>query len=136
MSTEITGFVLAGGKSSGMGTDKAAVQLNGRRVLDDAMETVRLVAKNVFILGAHQLYGDCGAEVIEDIFPGCGPLGGIHAALSHVAHAIQPTGPESQPSSAKLSLILAVDTPFIAPEFLSYLAERAMVSGAVVTTPE
>ncbi len=32
--------------------------------------------------------------------------------------------------------MIAVDTPFLVPEFLSYLAERAMASGAVVTTPE
>src|SRR5260221_8153176 len=104
MTTEITGFVLAGGKSSRMGTDKAALSLNGRPLLDHALATVRQVTNEVFILGSSQLYLGYGSEVIEDIFPGCGPLGGIHAALSHVAQAIQMTEPESQPSSAKLSL--------------------------------
>ena len=60
--------------------------------------------------------------VYEDIFPGCGPLSGIHAALSN--------------SKTQLNLIIAVDTPFLAPEFLSYLAQRAIESSAVVTTPE
>jgi molybdopterin-guanine dinucleotide biosynthesis protein A len=136
MTTGIIGFVLAGGKSSRMGTDKATLSLDGRTLLETALTVVRSVTKEVFILGTRQLYGYYGAEVIEDIFPGCGPLGGIHAALSHVAQVVQPTGTESQPSTAKLSLILAVDTPFIVPEFLNFLAERAITSGAVVTTPE
>jgi molybdopterin-guanine dinucleotide biosynthesis protein A len=143
MTPGITGFVMAGGKSSRMGTDKASLSLNGKTLLEHALTTVRQVAKEVFILGSHQLYGDYGAEVIEDIFPGCGPLGGIHAALSHVKQMIQLIRLESQPPqlqplppSATLSLVLAVDTPFITAEFLSYLAEQAVNSGAVVTTPE
>src|SRR5262249_7429924 len=62
------------------------------------------------------------APAYEDIHPGCGPLGGIHAALSN--------------SQTQFNLVIAVDTPFLAPEFLSYLAERAVASGMVVTTPE
>jgi len=141
MITELTGFVLAGGKSSRMGTDKAALSLGGRTLLETALTVVRSVAKEVFILGSPEIYGSCG-PTIADIFPGCGPLGGIHAALSHVAKISQTTNPaqaqpaEPQHPSPKLSLILAVDTPFITVEFLNYLAERATASGAVVTTPE
>lgn len=118
----LTAFVLAGGKSMRMGTDKAALKLEGRTLLEHALATLRLVAREVFILGSKQLYGDYGAEVIEDIFPGCGPLGGIHAALKH--------------SKTQYNLIVAVDTPFLSADFLNYLAQRAQESGAVVTTPE
>ncbi len=142
MTTGITGFVMAGGKSSRMGTDKASLSLNGKTLLEHALATVRQITKEVFILGSSQLYGNYGAEVIEDIFPGCGPLSGIHAALSHVKQTIQLIRLESQPpqlqpplSSTTLSLVLAVDTPFITAEFLSYLAGRAANSGAVVTAP-
>jgi molybdopterin-guanine dinucleotide biosynthesis protein A len=62
------------------------------------------------------------APVYEDIFPGCGPLSGIHAALTS--------------SKTEFNLIISVDTPFLEPPFLSYIAERAIASGCVVTTPE
>ncbi len=118
----LTAFVLAGGKSSRMGADKAALDLAGSTLLEHALATLRLVADKVFILGSKQRYGGYGSEVIEDIFPDCGPLGGIHAALNH--------------SQAACNLIVAVDTPFLSADFLRYIARRAHESGAVVTTAE
>jgi molybdopterin-guanine dinucleotide biosynthesis protein A len=119
--TQVSGFVLAGGKSTRMGQDKAQLQLNGRSLLEHALTGLRAVCRDVAILGSYELYGKL-APVYEDIFPGCGPLGGIHTALSH--------------SQTQYNLIIAVDTPFLMPEFLSYLAERAIAGGAAVTTPE
>jgi molybdenum cofactor guanylyltransferase len=119
--SQLSGFVLAGGKSTRMGQDKAAVTLNGRTLLEHALAALREVCRDVAILGKYDLYGTL-APVYEDIFPGCGPLGGIHAALAN--------------SQTQFNLIIAVDTPFLGAGFLSYLAERATVGGAVVTTPE
>jgi molybdopterin-guanine dinucleotide biosynthesis protein A len=118
---QLTGFVLAGGKSTRMGQDKAAVMLHGRTLLEHTLAALREVCRDVAILGKYELYGTMG-PVYEDIFPGCGPLSGIHAALTN--------------SQTHCNLIIAVDTPFLAPAFLHYLAERAIASGAVVTTPE
>ena len=104
-----------------MGQDKAAVTLNGRTLLEHALAALHEVCRDVAILGQYELYGAV-ARVYEDIFPGCGPLGGIHAALSN--------------SQTQFNLIIGVDTPFLSPGFLSYLAERAIASDAVVTAPE
>jgi len=49
--------------------------------------------------------------MIEDKFPGCGPLAGIHAAL--------------QATETDLNAILSVDMPFVPPDFFAYLVERA-----------
>jgi molybdopterin-guanine dinucleotide biosynthesis protein A len=119
--SQLSGFVLAGGKSTRMGQDKAAATLNGLTLLQHALAALRVVCRDVAILGKHDLYGTV-APVYEDIFPGCGPLGGIHAALSS--------------SKTQFNLIIAVDTPFLAPKFLAYLTERAIASNAIVTTPE
>jgi molybdenum cofactor guanylyltransferase len=119
--SQVSGFVLAGGKSTRMGQDKARLELNGRTLLEHGLAALRAVCRDVAILGRYDLYGQL-APVYEDIFPGCGPLGGIHAALSN--------------SLTEYNLIIAVDTPFLVPGFLSYLAERAVATGAVVTTPE
>ena len=141
---KVGAFVLAGGKSTRMGTDKAALTLEGRTLLEHALAILRQVAGEVAILGSRQLYGGYGVPVIEDIYPGCGPLSGIHAALSYVAQTSPARGPSGSPAIPKtevvtgggLSLIIAVDTPFLEPKFLAYLAQRAQESGAVVTTPE
>ena len=119
----ITGFVLAGGKSTrmGMGKDKAGLSLNGRTLLETALEAAGAVSDSVFILGRPDLYG-AYAPTIADIFPGCGPLGGIHAAL--------------QQTNTEFNLMIAVDTPFLSGSLLRYLANRALEARAVVTAPE
>ena len=117
-STDVAAFVLAGGKSTRMGTDKAFVVLDGRTLLARALELARSVTDNVRIVGDRAKFA-AFAPVVEDVFPGCGPLGGIHAALGA--------------SSAKLNLMLAVDVPFVSVEFVQYLIERAGSSSAIVT---
>jgi len=121
MPPDLTGYVLAGGKSTRMGRDKAVLSFNGRTLLETALAAARSVAREVFILGSAELYGGYGTA-IADIFPECGPLGGIHAALKH--------------SKTELNLILAVDTPFLSDRLLAYLERRARESGAMVTAPE
>jgi molybdenum cofactor guanylyltransferase len=121
MADDLSAFVLAGGKSTRMGRDKATLPLAGRTLLETALAAARSVTQKVFILGSPELYGAYG-EAIADIFPGCGPLGGIHAALQH--------------SPTDLNLILAVDTPFLSHQLLNYLVERARESQATITAPE
>ena len=109
-------FILAGGKSSRMGENKAFLKLRGRTLLEIAVEKARQVVASVDIVGPRANFGP---EAIEDIFPDCGPLSGIHAALTH--------------SRRDLNLILAVDIPFVQPEFLYFLLEQARTSPSVVT---
>jgi len=121
MTPVVSGFVLAGGRSSRMGQDKAALPLAGKSLLQRALETVAAICGNATILGSREKYAAFG-PVIEDVYPDCGPLGGIHAALAQ--------------SGAGLNLILAVDTPFLTREFLEYLIGQAIQSRAIVTAPE
>jgi molybdopterin-guanine dinucleotide biosynthesis protein A len=116
----LTGFVLAGGKSTRMGKDKAALPFGGKTLLDTALAVVRAVAQEAYIVGSPELYSGYG-PTFADIFPGCGPLGGIHTALSH--------------TKTEFNLVLGVDTPFLSTKLLAYLAERALASRAMVTAP-
>src|SRR5512146_864591 len=115
----LAAFVLAGGKSTRMGTDKAALTLEGRTLLEHALAILSQVVGEVAILGSQDLYGGYGFPVIEDIYPGCGPLAGIHAALTHLKQR-RPV-PEAQ-----FALIIAVETPFLDPKFLAHLTQRAL----------
>jgi molybdopterin-guanine dinucleotide biosynthesis protein A len=109
-SEDVTAFILAGGKSTRMGTDKAFVTLDGRTLLARSLEVARSVTADVRIVGDPVKFAPF-APVVEDIFRDCGPLGGIHAAL--------------RASQAELNLILAVDVPFASRTFLQYLISCA-----------
>lgn len=116
----VAAFVLAGGKSLRMGQEKAFVCWEGRTLLQRALEAAGAVSGQVRIVGAKSKFEPFG-EVVEDIFPDRGPLGGIHAAL--------------RASGEDLNLMLAVDLPRVTPQLLLYLVERAGNTEAVVTVP-
>jgi molybdopterin-guanine dinucleotide biosynthesis protein A len=116
----LAAFVLAGGRSSRMGMDKAFVEFGGCTLLARVLEVTRAVINDVRIVGDTAKFTTF-APVVEDIFRDCGPLGGIHAAL--------------RASSAELNLILAVDVPFVSPALLQYLVARARSSDAIATVP-
>ncbi|MBV9087257.1 MAG: molybdenum cofactor guanylyltransferase [Acidobacteriaceae bacterium] len=121
MSTTVAAFVLAGGKSSRMGVDKPFLSLDGQTLLERALDLAKTVSQTVAIVGAREKFASY-APVIEDKYPGRGPLAGIHAALTSTA--------------SPLNLMLAVDLPFITPAFLRYLVTSAEEAGAVVTVPK
>ncbi len=114
----VSAFVLVGGKSSRMGRDKAMLLLDGRTLLARAQELARTLTDRVSVVGSREKYGEAA---IEDIYSQRGPLGGIHAALAN--------------SETDFNLILSVDTPFVKPEFLRFIAEEASRCGATVTVP-
>jgi len=99
-----------------MGRDKAFLPFRGKTLLAHALEVASNVAK-VYIVGSRNKFADY-APVIEDLYDDRGPLGGIHAALNA--------------TMTDLNVILAVDLPFLPPEFLLYLIERIRVTAAVV----
>jgi molybdenum cofactor guanylyltransferase len=114
------GFVLAGGKSSRMGVDKAFLEFAGQTLLDRALTVVGAVCDSVAIVGDPDKFSKYGA-VVADVFRDCGPLAGIHAALGH--------------SSAELNLMLAVDMPFVSSDLLAFLFAEAEKSGSIVAVP-
>ena len=78
-SPDVTAFILAGGKSTRMGADKAFVMLDGAR-LGAGSGLARSVTPDVRIVGdAREVCGVCSGG--GRLFRGCGPLAGIHAAL-------------------------------------------------------
>lgn len=105
------GYVLAGGRSSRMGTDKAAVLFRGRTMLEIAITTMAAVSKDVVVIGDRSAVPD-GVRSIADTFPGCGPMGGIEAALRDCRQA-----------SAAYGAFLPVDMPLLPVGLL-----RALVS--------
>lgn len=65
--------ILAGGKSSRMGEDKSALQLNGRTLLEHMRNILTSASiRNIYV---------SRADFIPDEIAGCGPLGGVHAVM-------------------------------------------------------
>ena len=118
---EVTGFVLAGGASRRMGTDKACLHLGPERLVDRQIRLLRAVCRTVAIIGPCAKLGGTGVEVYEDAIPGRGPLGGIHAGLERVR--------------SEFSLFLGCDMPLMEARFLLYLCEQALETTALVTVP-
>ena len=117
---ELSAFVLGGGQSSRMARDKAFLELNGRTLLQHALDLVRCVTANIFIVGPSSKFGSF-APVLEDVVSGRGPLAGIYTAL--------------KATTSEMNLILAVDTPFVSAAFIQYLAAQARTTDAAVTYP-
>lgn len=117
---DVTVFVLAGGKSTRMGKDKAFLEFRGRILLARALELAAGAGQEVRIVGDSRKFAAFG-RVVEDIYRDRGPLAGIHAALKG--------------SGTQLNLILAVDLPFVQPDFLKYLISVARNTMALATVP-
>src|SRR3954453_20059134 len=94
--SNLTAFILAGGKSTRMRTDKALLKLGEKTLLEHMLSVTRELTGDVRICGSRTRFAT-EAQVVEDIFPERGPLGGIHAALNS--------------TETELNLVLSVDTP-------------------------
>ncbi|AKP33694.1 molybdenum cofactor guanylyltransferase MobA [Yersinia aleksiciae] len=87
MQPNITGVILAGGRSSRMGgNDKGLILLHGKPLFQHVIDRLKPQVDHVLInANRHQaLYQESGIPVISDIITGfVGPLAGMHAGLSH-----------------------------------------------------
>ena len=116
------GVVLAGGKSSRMGRDKAALCIDGEPLLLRARQ--RLLAAGcaqVFMSGAPR--AEWPDESIADLAPGSGPVGGIISAIHQLTPHINP---------ALTLLFIPVDAPLLSPALLRTLIEQAADDGCVI----
>src|SRR5579884_1540189 len=82
-SASAAGFVLAGGKSSRMGRDKALLEIGGEPLLLRVARAVSEAAGSTVIIGDPGAYGRFGWPVIADAAPGLGPAGGLFTALEN-----------------------------------------------------
>jgi molybdopterin-guanine dinucleotide biosynthesis protein A len=119
--SRVRGYVLAGGGSSRFGRDKALVEFGGNPLLMQIVDLAQAWADPVNVIAAAEKYRhlDSHLEMVEDRWPGEGPLGGIITALQHTA-AADPT--------CRWNLILSCDMPFLSRAWLEYLISRALAA--------
>ena len=118
---------MAGGASTRFGFDKARAELNGETMLARVGRLVNEVTGSVSVVAPPGRYAELGERVVEDHWPGEGPVGGIITALMD-AHA--------QNHEHSWCLIIGCDMPFLTREWLTYLKNRALTSSAAVIAPQ
>ena len=115
------GYLLVGGRSSRMGSDKALLPFRDSRLGQSVAGLVERAAGGVVLVGNPQLAPLFGYPAIPDLYPGEGPLGGILTALGHTA--------------SDWNLLVACDMPGLSAEFLAGLMDAAARSGADALVP-
>jgi len=101
--SDVGGYVLAGGKSSRMGRNKALLEMAGKPLAWHAVTKLKRVCADVQILSSSPELEEF-APLVRDMKEGCGPMGGLETALGHSWH--------------EWNLFLPVDMPFLPSAFL------------------
>jgi molybdopterin-guanine dinucleotide biosynthesis protein A len=106
----IAAAILAGGLARRMsGANKATLKVGAGRIIDRQIALLQQVADPVFIVsGRHEAFRDLSLEIVDDVVPGAGALGGIYSAIVSSPHA--------------RTLIVACDLPFLTLPLLQELA--------------
>ena len=117
---QIEAFILAGGASSRMGTDKARLVFEGQTFIERIAQTLSGFASRVVIVG--QDSGDLDLESVVDIHPKWGALGGIETALTNCC--------------TEWAFIIACDLPFVTVDLCRRLNDFREGQDAVVPIQE
>jgi len=115
----INAYILAGGKSSRMGSDKGLLLFHGEWMIERIIRQLEPVVERIIIVSNNPGYEKTGREIIKDKVKNIGPAGGIQAVLSHL-----------QTSAA---FIVSCDMPFIKTEGVRYLLSHSL--DAQITVP-
>ncbi|MBT1063389.1 molybdenum cofactor guanylyltransferase [Bowmanella sp. Y26] len=106
----LIGLVLAGGRSSRMGQDKALLEYHGHSLLQQAQQLLQKSGCERVLISRNQL------GFVQDLVKDAGPLGGIHSALT-------------QANNLDELLIVPVDMPFLRPSLLHDLYRYGRKNG-------
>ena len=106
----MTGIILAGGKSSRMGTNKAFLTVGGERLIDRTVRIFKDIFHEVILVTNTPFdYLDQDCTIATDIIKGKGALGGIYTGLFFASH--------------DHSFVSACDMPFLDKSFIKYMIE-------------
>ncbi|HEY3372200.1 MAG TPA: molybdenum cofactor guanylyltransferase [Prolixibacteraceae bacterium] len=107
----ITGIVLAGGRSSRMGTDKSMIRLNDKPLIQYTIDALKPLCSKVVISSNSSIYDFTGCEVWADELPDRAPMIGIYSCLRR--------------SETEVNILLSCDMPLMNTELLAYLLDQS-----------
>ncbi|MCR6546898.1 molybdenum cofactor guanylyltransferase [Dehalobacterium formicoaceticum] len=119
---KVSGVILAGGKSRRMGQDKTLMTFNNETLIGHMIKELKDVTDEIIIASNHSnKYQFPGITEVVDIYPGKGPLAGVHAGLTAAMN--------------EYAFVVSSDMPLFQGKLVTYLAERAPDYDVVVPKP-
>ena len=112
------GYILAGGKSSRMGTDKGLLLIEGKAMIEYVIEQMQPIFDKLVIVSNNPEYEKFGLKVIPDLIKDIGPAGGIYTALNH--------------SDSQLNFMVSCDMPFVTKEAIEFMITNSNESQIVL----
>ncbi|HZN48992.1 MAG TPA: molybdenum cofactor guanylyltransferase [Methylomirabilota bacterium] len=116
---KVTGVVQAGGKSTRMGGNpKALIELGGRSIVERVVAALTPAVDDVLVVtNTPELYAFLGLPMVADVYPDHGSLGGIYSGLR---------------AAGEIAFTVACDMPFLHPEVVRLVVERAGEGDVVI----
>lgn len=106
----LTGIILAGGKSSRMGTDKGLLHYNKKPFIQHSINALAPLVSKTIIVSDHDTHDGFNVERITDLLKGAGPVSGIYSGLAH--------------SKTPYNIVLSCDVPMINTPVLQLLIDN------------
>lgn len=104
----MTGVVLAGGRSSRMGRNKAFLDFGSKSIVEHTIELFKSIFSEIILVAnSPEEYKELGVRVVADIFPGKGSLGGIYTGLFYSLH--------------DHAFVVSCDMPFLKKDLIRFL---------------
>ena len=121
MPKDITSIILAGGKNLRLGRNKALEVIRGKTIIERVFKRLEPISNQVIVVTSWTQFDvelNLDADVIADIYPDMGPLGGIYTGLTA--------------STSAVNIVAACDMPFLKTELMQYMADILADYDAVV----
>jgi len=110
MYSDITGVILAGGKSSRMGVNKSFLKLGNQTIIERIVDLMKSIFNEIIIVtNTPDEYKFLNLPLYGDIYKWKGPLAGIHSALTH--------------SQTDIIFVLSCDVPLMSKEMIEHIIE-------------
>ena len=119
---KLTGIVLAGGKSSRIGRDKALLEYGGMRLVERSISVLRPFCGRILISSNNRDLAGLGHEIVGDEHRDIGPIAGLHAALRY--------------SQSEHHIVIPCDTPFVTVDVYERLLEAAARAASDSVEPD
>jgi molybdopterin-guanine dinucleotide biosynthesis protein A len=117
---DITAFILSGGKSKRMGTNKSLLTIGGLTVIERVVKLVSNLFQDVILItNQPEDYSFLNLKMYKDLYKDIGPLAGIHSALVH--------------TSTDKNFIISCDIPLMTSDVIKYIVEYPTTKPITIT---